>query len=198
MNVSDRGVRMITNFEAVVLHEYKDQAGINTVCVGHMVRPGDAALLADGVTKDDCELLLHQDLASVESEINTLVTVPLTQDQFDALASWEFNTGALRVSTLLKVLNAGDYFAAALEMEKWHHRKDPKTGKLVVDAGLVTRRQAEADMFREGINQSSMPPELWDAYVATTMAKMVELYAPTFSPSERETEPDLSRPDKEG
>jgi lysozyme len=192
VNTSERGVKMITNFEAVVLHEYKDQAGIPTVCVGHVIRPGDATLLADGVSLEDCMLLLHQDLGSAESEINTLVTVPLTQDQFDALVSWEFNTGALRVSTLLRVLNAGDYYAAASEFEKWNKRRDEKTGALVIDAGLVARRQAEASLFRQGIDHAAIPPAVWDDYVARTLAKMVELYAPSFSPSERETKPDVT------
>ena len=40
-----------------------------------------------------------------------LVTVPLKQGQYDALADWVFNLGEgrLQMSTLLKVLNAGSY-----------------------------------------------------------------------------------------
>jgi lysozyme len=49
--------------------------------------------------------------------------------------------GNLRRSTLLRLLNAGDYAGAAKEFDKWNMAG----GKVL--AGLVRRRQAETDMF---------------------------------------------------
>ena len=179
VRVSDRGTRMITGFEAVVTHVYKDQASIDTVCVGHVVRPEDHAWIDDGVTLEECDRVLHQDLASVEREISTLVTVPLTQDQVDALASWEFNCGGLRKSTLLVKLNQGDYDGAANEFVRWNKRWDKKLGKLVVDTGLTARREAEANLFRRGITASGdVPDPVWQDFVNRTLAKLFDLYDP--------------------
>jgi lysozyme len=70
--------------------------------------------------------------------------VPLKQGQYDALVSFTYNEGAgrLQSSTLLKVLNAGDYAAVPAEFIKWVF------GGGVKLPGLVTRRSAEAAMFK--------------------------------------------------
>ncbi len=75
--------------------------------------------------------------------VNRLVTVPLTQNQFDALISFVFNLGIgnFRTSTLLKKLNAGDYTGAAKEFPPWV-RAD---GKQL--PGLIKRRDAEKALF---------------------------------------------------
>jgi lysozyme len=69
--------------------------------------------------------------------------VPLTQGQFDALSSFTFNLGARRLaeSTLLTLLNKGDYHGAAAQFARWV-RADGK----ILD-GLVRRRAAEAKLF---------------------------------------------------
>jgi lysozyme len=57
---------------------------------------------------------LLEDVAYAEHAVQHLVKVPLTQNQFSALCSFTYNEGAgrLQTSTLLKVLNAGNYAAA--------------------------------------------------------------------------------------
>jgi lysozyme len=69
--------------------------------------------------------------------------VPLTQGQYDALVSFPFNEGAgrLQASTLLKMLNAGNYQATAGQFGAWVY------GGGVKLPGLVIRRAAEAEMF---------------------------------------------------
>jgi peptidoglycan hydrolase-like protein with peptidoglycan-binding domain len=78
--------------------------------------------------------------------VRARVSVPLTQNQFDALVSFTFNVGAgaFGGSTLLKRLNAGDYAGGADEFGKW-----TKSGGKVF-AGLVRRRTEEAALFRGG------------------------------------------------
>ena len=72
-----------------------------------------------------------------------MVNCPLSQNQFDALVSWVYNLGPanLQASTLLKVLNAGDYAGVPAQIKRWN-----KAGGKVLE-GLTRRRQAEADLF---------------------------------------------------
>ena len=97
------------------------------------------------ITQEEAEQMLENELAEYEGYIEKYVTVPLTQNQFDALVVWVYNLGPtnFRKSTLLKELNAGNYTAAGNEITKWN-----KAGGKVL-AGLVKRREAEAKLFNE-------------------------------------------------
>ncbi|MCY1458796.1 Lysozyme RrrD [compost metagenome] len=80
-----------------------------------------------------------------EPEVERLVQVPLTGNQWDALVSFTYNLGAanLESSTLLRLLNAGDYVGAAGQFPRWN-----KAGGKVLP-GLVRRREAERVLFLE-------------------------------------------------
>ena len=95
------------------------------------------------ITHAEAEALLLQDLAWVEAAIDMYVQVPLNQNQYDALASFTYNLGAtaLRKSTLLRLLNAGDYDGAADQLPRWNKQK----GKVL--NGLTKRRQKERALF---------------------------------------------------
>lgn len=79
----------------------------------------------------------------VEPALDNLVKVPLTQNQYDALADFIYNVGVTNFakSTLLRKLNAKDYEGAAAEFPKWN-----KGGGKVLQ-GLVRRRKKEQDLF---------------------------------------------------
>ena len=96
------------------------------------------------ITAAQSEALLKQDLAKFETGVEKLVTHPITQDQFDALVSFSFNLGlgALKGSTLLKKLNAGDFQGASNEFSKWVNAGGQRL------QGLVRRRAAEQMLFR--------------------------------------------------
>ena len=100
------------------------------------------------ITEGGAEALLRHDLEWVESTINKNVKVPLNQNQYDALASFIYNVGAgaFRKSTLLRLLNQGDYTGAAGQFQRWN-----KAGGKVL-RGLTRRRQAEAEKFRDERN----------------------------------------------
>jgi lysozyme len=87
--------------------------------------------------------LLLEDVAYAEHAVEHLVTVQLTQGQYDALCSFVYNLGSgkLQTSTLLSKLNAGDQVGAAAQFGVWVF------GGGVKLPGLVTRRAAEARMF---------------------------------------------------
>ena len=75
--------------------------------------------------------------------VNALVTVKINQNQFDALISFSYNLGlgSLQQSTLLRLLNAGNFQAAADQFPRWD-RAGGKEG-----AGLLARRNAERALF---------------------------------------------------
>jgi len=139
MILSNKGIELIKKFEGCRLKAYKCPAGVWTIGYGHTnnVRPDDV------ITQDEAEELLKRDLQVHEDNVKRLVKVPLTQGQFDALVSFEFNVGygALANSTLLKVLNTGNYDAAAKQFKRWVY-----AGNKVLE-GLVKRRIAETEMF---------------------------------------------------
>ena len=130
----------IKTAEGLRLTAYKDGGGVWTIGYGHTgsdVREGLTIPLSEA------ERLLTRDLRVAEGHVNDAVKVKLTQNQFDALVSFVYNVGggAFRASTLLKLLNAGDYEGAANQLPRWN--KD--NGK-VVD-GLTDRRHEERELF---------------------------------------------------
>ncbi len=96
-------------------------------------------------TQAQADAFMGEDLAESEDAINRLVRVPLTQNEFDALCDWEFNTGGLEGSTLLRIINAGRYEEVPAEMAKWCHARVKGVETVVSD--LVHRRAAEGVMW---------------------------------------------------
>lgn len=98
------------------------------------------------ITKGEAEVLLERDLRASEGFVNSLVKVRLEQNQFDALVSFVYNVGggAFRDSTLLRLLNAGDFKGAADQFLRW----DKAQGKVL--SGLTRRRKKERELFLGG------------------------------------------------
>lgn len=95
------------------------------------------------ITAKQAEQFLLEDVAWASDAVNRLVKVNLTQNQFDALVSFVFNVGATAFagSTLLRLLNAGDYKGAADQFLRWNKQ----AGKVL--KGLDTRRKEERALF---------------------------------------------------
>lgn len=140
MRTSMKGIDLIQHFEGFSDVVYVCPAGFKTIGFGHMLREGETY---DKISRGLGESILMDDLHQFEEAVHRLVSVDLTQNQFDALVSFTFNLGpgALAKSTLLKKLNQGDYAAAAREFNRWIYA----AGKPL--KGLVKRRQAETDLF---------------------------------------------------
>lgn len=139
MHTSQKGLDLIKSFEGLRLSAYKCPADVWTIGHGTTagVKPGQT------ITKERAEELLREDVERFEAQVLRLVKVPLSQGQFDALVSFTYNLGAgnLSNSTLLRLLNAGDYAGAADQFDRWN-----KAGGKVL-AGLVRRRAAERALF---------------------------------------------------
>lgn len=142
---SRAGLDFITEREGYRVAVYKDSAGFPTVGVGHLLTSAEKAVLPVGtrISHEEVMAYLAKDVRKAENAIAKYVTVPLNQNQFDALASFTFNlgTGALAGSSLVTVLNHGEYKAAAHLLNRYVMAGGKRT------AGLVTRRKAEEVLF---------------------------------------------------
>lgn len=151
MDVSDNGLNLIKQSEGFVGHIYRDQAGLDTIGYGHLLTQADKASgrFLGGIDEAGATTLLRTDVSAAVAAVNSLVKVKLTQNQFDALVDFTFNLGrgALAVSTLLKLLNAGNYAAVPGQLLVWNKVRDPKTNQLVPSQGLTLRRQREAELW---------------------------------------------------
>jgi lysozyme len=141
LSYSDQGLALTERFEGLQLTAYQDPVGVWTIGYGHTgpdVQPGLT------ITQEQAGALLLQDVAGAVAAVNRLVTVPLTQNQFDALVDFTFNVGQgnLASSTLLRELNAGNTAGAAAQFLVWVYAKGVEL------PGLVTRRQAESALFQ--------------------------------------------------
>ena len=139
MHISDEGVMLVKKFEGCKLEAYQCAAGVWTIGYGstHGVQKGDVW------AQEKAEMMLIDELEEYGNHVDELVSVPLNQCQFDALTSWCFNLGPsnLRSSTLLQVLNHGNYEDVPHQIKRWNK----VSGK--VNDGLIRRREAEALLF---------------------------------------------------
>jgi len=149
-NVNAEGLKIIKQWEGLKLTAYKDGGGVWTIGYGHTSAAG-APIVKQGmkITNEEAERILRNDLDKFEADVVRLVKVPLNDNQFAALVSFHFNTGALGKSTLLKKLNKGDYKSVPSELMKWVN----DNGKRV--QGLVNRRSAEVGLWAKGSFVSS-------------------------------------------
>ena len=141
MKISQLGIDLIKHFEGYRIEAYQDSVGVWTIGYGHthLIEKGDVLS-----NESHAELLLKLDLYRFEDEVNVLCKdMDLKQQEFDALVSFAFNlgSGALRRSTLMKHLVAGNKLEAAVEFPKWVYAG----GKPLL--GLILRRCAEQRLF---------------------------------------------------
>ena len=147
MQMSQGGLdNLLKKFEGCKLKAYRCPAGILTIGYGHTSAAG-APEVTEGmtITQKDAENILKNDLGKYEQPVAAMVKVELEQNQFDVLVDFVYNAGvgALKSSTLLKRVNAGDFDAVPDELMKWTKGKIPGKGMQVLP-GLLRRRQAES------------------------------------------------------
>jgi len=139
LTYSKNGLALTELFEGNTLSAYQDQRGIWTIGYGHTagVHPGQT------ITQQEAVDYLAADIQTAVHCVNEVVTVKLTQIQFDSLVDFAFNVGAanFRHSTLLRDVNEGRFPEALAQFNLWDHCGG------VVNAGLLRRRKAEASEF---------------------------------------------------
>lgn len=142
MTPSENCVNFVAQHEGMVLKAYPDPGTGGapwTIGCGRTtnVHPGDTC------TPEQANEWLREELAGFAAQILSVVKVPLTQNQLDALTSFVYNVGFgnFLKSTMLRLINAGDYAGAAQQFIRWNKA----AGRVM--PGLTTRRNDEAVLF---------------------------------------------------
>jgi lysozyme len=153
MNISQKGINLIKSYEGLMLHAYKPlpTEKYYTIGYGHY---GSDVDKTDTISASEAEVLLKKDVAKYADGVSKLVKVAINQNQFDALCSFSYNLGlgALASSSLLRLLNAGDFIRASKEFDAWVHAG----GHLL--QGLVKRRNEEQALFNTPVPKPPTPP----------------------------------------
>ena len=97
-------------------------------------------------TQEQAEAAFESDVAIAAKAVSSMVHVPLTQGQFDALTDFTFNLGAgdLHSSTLLSLLNQGRYDDVPAQLMRWDHIGQE------ISAGLEARRKGDVILWNGG------------------------------------------------
>ena len=155
MNSANAGLMLSPAGSAIIKH-FEDENG--PALVAFKPTPNDVWTIGwghtNGVTEgmtctpEQAEEWFQQDMAWAQSAVLSAVNVPLNQNQFDALVSFTENEGAAAFdrSTLLRLLNEGNYSGAASQFSNWVYQ----AGQIL--PGLVTRRKQEAALFNTPVN----------------------------------------------
>ena len=146
LHLSQKGLDLIKQFEGLKLKPYLCPANIATVGFGNTYYPdGTKVKLTDpAITAQKAEELLKFLVQSYEKGVDSFCRDDISQQNFDALTSFAYNVGLgnLQKSTLIKKVNLNPNDPAIrLEFMKWNKG----AGKVL--AGLIRRRQAEADLY---------------------------------------------------
>ena len=152
--LSPAGRELLRECEGLRTQMYLDSGGAPTIGVGHLLTPGERRSVTlriegatvhwhNGLSEAQCWALLEQDLARFTQTVSKSVHVILQAHQFDALVIFTFNVGerAFLESTLLRLLNTGDYGAVPRQLRRWVR----DNGKVV--PGLVARREKEIALW---------------------------------------------------
>jgi len=142
MKISQQGIDLLIEREALRTRAYRDSKGIWTIGIGHIGPEVHEGLVW---TEEKCREVFARDIERFEKAVNDCVKVPLEQYQFDALVSFAFNCGENALprgangypSSILRALNRGDYDGAGNAFDNW-----------MADPEVRSRRRGEREQFR--------------------------------------------------
>jgi lysozyme len=133
--LSAAGLVALASWEAFRSEPYRDIGGVWTDGFGNTnnVQPGKPITVPQALDT------LLKNVKTAEDAVNTCITKPMTQGEYDAFVKFTFNVGnrAFCNSTLVRKFNAGDNVGACNELMRWVYVKGVKVN------GLVNRREAE-------------------------------------------------------
>jgi lysozyme len=144
MEISDKALKQICEWEGFRAMPYDDGKGIMTIGYGHAIRKGETF---SKLTKAQALEVMRKDVAEFVGYCNSYIktrTKPTTQGQFDAVVSFCFNAGPgkLKKSDWYKAFISGDDDEAASLLAVWG------VGEFEKFPGLAKRRSLEAEWLR--------------------------------------------------
>lgn len=155
MSLSAAGWAQLRTRERAVMHYYNDIANNCTYGVGTLVHYGPCTdeELRRPVSEADVNAQLAGRVRDAEATVRRQVRDrELTQDQFDALVSFTYNSGGPGARTTLRAANNGRDAEVVNHMAQrvYVHPRDAQGHRLapVRVPGLVNRRREEAAPFR--------------------------------------------------
>lgn len=148
-DISSKGVKFVAAYEGFSPKVYRDAAGRNTIGYGHSLKKGES--FPGGITEEQALALLHNDLQEAVSTVRATISIPLTQEQMDALVSLAYNTGQIG-ENLANAINRGLYS----EVE-WRIKAYQYVGNQVYH-GLVKRRADEWELYATGDYERNHTP----------------------------------------
>ena len=162
MKFSNNGIELLKQLEGCVKKGdkhivYDDKTGrsvdINvslphgaTIGYGHLIKPGEN--FSGGITERVATELLRADIATAQRAVQNNITVPLTQNQYDALVIFAYNIGAKNFanSTVVKYINNPNFKSSIYPDLKSSWLAWNKSGGRVMP-GLIRRRTQEWNLF---------------------------------------------------
>jgi lysozyme len=152
--ISDEGIKMLKVLEGFRHEIYLDAAERKTIGYGHLIKKGELGGFEEGISKEQAEGLLRDDLEFVEKTLNKAIpfNVLLLQNMYDALCIFLFNipSNLFLQSTMLKKLKEGNISGAGLEFERWVYITNPNAKGKEVCQGLKNRRAKEKRLYSTG------------------------------------------------
>lgn len=142
MTIGPKGIALIKKWESCSLDAYLCPASKVTIGFGNtFYEDGSKVKMGDKITQQRADQLFANIVTKFEKIVNKNVTVPLNQNQFDALVSHTWNTGGS--NTLFQLINRK---AADGYIRDWFETKYITAGGKVLK-GLVNRRKEEANLY---------------------------------------------------
>lgn len=164
MKMSDNGINMLKLFEGSVKIGdkhiiYDDNTGksVNideplpkgaTIGYGHLIKPNED--FRNGISESKATELLRADIAIAERAVRDNITVPLSQNQFDALTSLAYNIGTKNFadSTVVNYINNPNFHSSAYPNLESAWKTWNKSGGHIM-TGLSNRRNQEWNIFNK-------------------------------------------------
>ena len=167
MKMSNNGINWLKRKEDKVLNNqgrhiiYDDQTGqpVNpnsplprgaTIGYGHLIKNGED--FRNGISEAKATELFRADIAIAERVVKNNITVPLSQNQFDALVSLAYNIGAKNFanSTVVKYINNPNFHSSVYpNLESAWKAWNRSQG--AVSNGLINRREYEWDLYTKNL-----------------------------------------------
>ena len=139
----ERAKELTKESEGFRSEAYQDTGGVWTIGYG---QTGKWVIRGLTCTEEQAEEWLDENYEKIVKQIHQVVRVSLNDNQLGALCDFIYNIGIgqFSSSTLLRLLNVGNYVGACDQLSKWVYDSGKKL------PGLVTRREREQQLWNTG------------------------------------------------